>query len=238
MVDIKKIFNLMERIDESYQKHLLYKKELNEAMKDSFDFAELDRIVEKCVNNGDYSYGNAIVYCREQLGPEIGKGSSRYVFQISDEWCLKLAYNDKGIQQNKVEINTNTEKSPLFPFIYDSSLYNAWIVSEAVLTAEEQDFYHCLGMDMWEFFDLIDMMKSTKRYDTHVDEVNQAIDNDKSGFLKLLYDYIIKYDIPIGDLSVEENWGLTRRNGQDHIVLLDAGWNKETLEMYGFRASS
>lgn len=37
------------------------------------------------------------------LGNPIGNGSSRMVFQISDERVLKVAKNAKGIAQNEAE---------------------------------------------------------------------------------------------------------------------------------------
>ena len=198
-------------------------------MKDSFDFTVLENFKD---------YGQMVNYCREQLGPEIGRGSSRMIFQIDDERCLKLAYNKYGLQQNKVEEETKFYESPLFPYIIGSSIDYLWIVSEVVLPAEEDDVEHCLGMDYEKFFNIIKTFKRTKRYPDAMQYAQKFIDEDKTGTLRHLYDYIITYDIPIGDMLSLENWGMTRRNGKDYLVLLDAGWNKETLKMYGWTPSA
>jgi len=224
---INTIYNKVNSIKEN-KKHSNSNK-LNEAMKDSFDFT----VLENCKD-----YGQMVNYCREQLGPEIGRGSSRMIFQIDDEHCLKLAYNEYGLQQNKVEEETKFYKSPLFPYIIDSSIDYLWIVSEVVLPAEEDDVEHCLGMDCEKFFNIIKTFKRTKRYPDAMQYAQKFMDEDKTGTLRHLYDYIITYDIPICDMLSLENWGMTRRNGKDYLVLLDAGWNKETLKMYGWTPSA
>lgn len=49
------------------------------------------------------SYKKRIAYCKQMLGQPIGNGSSRIVFQISDERVLKVAKNQKGIAQNEAK---------------------------------------------------------------------------------------------------------------------------------------
>ena len=41
------------------------------------------------------SFANRLAYCKQMLGTPIGNGSSRIVFQIDDETCLKLAKSKK-----------------------------------------------------------------------------------------------------------------------------------------------
>lgn len=223
---INNIYNKVNSIKESKSSS---KKILNEAMKDTFDFTVLD--------DDELSFQEKYKYCREQLGPCIGEGSSRAVFQIDDEHCLKLAFNKEGLQQNKVETQNNPSNNPLFPFIIDYSFDYNWILSEVVLEAEYDDFEHCLGMDEDEFYNLLNLIKDSRYCQQEYDSVMYYINQDKTGFIKLLYDYIIDYDIPIGDMKTVENWGLAKRNGKDCLVLLDSGWNKDTMRMYGYHPS-
>ncbi len=61
-------------------------------------------------------------YCVKLLGKPIGKGSSRYVFGVDDNFCVKLCMGKKasaGIMQNMNEYKkyTNT-KSPLLMKVF------------------------------------------------------------------------------------------------------------------------
>lgn len=76
------------------QEKILHKYFLKEAMSESFSFEELKAIK---------SFKGRYEYCLKTLGPTQGRGSSRVVFQLSDERVLKLALNEKGIAQNEVE---------------------------------------------------------------------------------------------------------------------------------------
>ena len=92
-------------------------------------------------------------------------------------------------------------------------------------------------MDEDEFYNLLNLIKDSRYCQQEYDSVMYYINQDKTGFIKLLYDYIIDYDIPIGDMKTEENWGLAKRNGKDCLVLLASGWNKDTMRMYGCHPS-
>lgn len=46
------------------------------------------------------------------------------------------------------------------------------------------------------------------------------------------YDYISNYDMPLGDIIVRRNYGMTVRNGDPVIVLLDNGLTDEIYNNY------
>ena len=60
----------------------IIKKTILEAMDDSFSYDELSSL-RYFTERGNY--------CKTHLGPSKGNGSSRIVFQVEDEKCLKLA---------------------------------------------------------------------------------------------------------------------------------------------------
>lgn len=232
MIDFEQMFSLMERIDRNYKNTLSLKREIKEARDGAFSYEELNRI---------YSFDdfdNAFDYCEKHLGFCIGKGSSRAVFQIDDAKCLKIALNKKGIQQNKVEAETNRSNCLLFPLIFNTSQENFWMETEYVLPATEEDFIHCLNMD-WADFNAFIYNLHFQKYSKYKDpNLISQINDDKSGILRNLYDYVIKKRIPVGDMLRMCNWGMTVRNGKETLVLLDSGWNKETMRMYGGNAST
>lgn len=231
MKDFKEVFNLMEKIDPQYRNYMNIKKEINEAMDDEFSFQTLTEF-------NDY-YRDAYNYCVKHMGDNVGMGSSRAVFQIDDERVLKLAINDRGIAQNKVEARSNDMKSPLFPFIYNVAPNYLWLETEFVLPSEEEDVLQCLGLsNEWQFYNLIDLIKDLKYYPDDEEDLEPYYKNDKYGMIEKLKEYILDYDIPTGDIKRLDNWGLAKRDGHEYLVILDPGWTKETMRLYGGWPSS
>lgn len=228
---INNVYNKVNSIKESKNR-----KKICEAIDDTFSFEKLSQIDD---------FNSAIFYCSEHLGECIGEGSSRAVFQIDDEKVLKLAKNKYGIQQNKVEANTNKTNNRLFPLIFDTDVKYRWIVTEFVLEATDKDIVQCLNMDTDDFFHVIKLIGRLKypyedEYDRTADimELQHHFEQDKTNTFKDIYYYIIKDRIPISDMTGSLiNWGLAKRDGKEHLVLLDSGWNKETMKMYGWRTS-
>lgn len=216
------------RLKESELKRMIaesVRRVLNEGKKETFSYETLTNISD---------YTQAYKYCVQELGDCIGQGSSRAVFQVDDEKCLKLAINHLGIEQNKVESKSNSMNSPLFPYVYRVAPNYTWLETEFVLPAEEQDVYQCLGLNnQWDFYDLIDLIKSIKYDPDNEYDLDQYIRNDKYGMIERLKEYILDYDIPIGDIQRLDNWGLAKRNGKEYMVILDPGWTKETMKLYG-----
>ena len=160
------------------------------------------------------------------------------VFQLDDEKCLKLAMNQKGIAQNDAEYDWYCDKLAIFPKLYDCDQDMSWIVSEYVLPAKEQDFVECLGMTWKDFNRFIStafyenkpeyrkrifMPMSSEQYWKLVEE-----NEDLNAF----NDYIGNYNVPIGDFTMIQNYGMALRNGEPTIVMLDHGLNDEILNQY------
>ena len=225
---INNIYNKVNSIKENTQKN---KNLIAEAMKSDFSFEELSSL----------STMDAIGYCFDKLGDSIGCGSSRMVFQIDDVQVLKVAGNDKGISQNRVEASTKDMKLPIFPYVFYVDKNYKWIVTEYVLPSEYDDYVHCIGKNYRTlFYDIIPSIKSLKYYNgmSDFDElIKQKGLQEHYDFYRNLARYILDYDIPIGDIQCLQNWGITRRNGKDTLVILDPGWNKETMKLYGCQPS-
>ncbi len=190
---------------------------LKEAMDDSFSLEELSRLK---------SFSARLNYCKAHLGQPIGKGSSRATFQIDDQKVLKLAWNEKGIAQNVEEERAYGDD--IFPQVYDSDEEDLWIISEFVLPAEAKDFQHCFGITFQKFQEFI---RASAKYrfgqnrgytSMSEEEYCELLENNED--LYSFDEYIGNYGaIVTGDMVRIVNYGLTQRNGEPHIVLLDAG---------------
>lgn len=203
-------------------------KMLQEAADEHFSLEELSEI---------QSFRGRFNYCTQHLGKHIGKGSSRATFQIDDEKVLKLAWNNKGMGQNIAEMQTYT--ASIFPNVYDYDENGKWIISEFVLPAKSQDFKHCFGMTFQQFASFISASGKYRfggRYWNAMPENEWISYLENNEELSEFDDYIGNYGnhgfTPVGDMTRLCNYGLTHRNGEATIVLLDSGLTEDVWNTY------
>lgn len=211
------------------QERLLHKCFLKEAMGENFSFEELKSIG---------SFKGRYEYCVRTLGPTQGRGSSRVVFQLSDDKVLKLALNQKGIAQNEAECDWGVQSYDVVPEIFKESDTDNYyfLVSEYVLPATEEDFEQIFDFDFTTFCQcLVAFWKcynpQGRCYISPMDNQSLEVLLNDSDDLNSFYNYMADYRVPIGDVIRIQNYGMTNRSGQPQIVLLDSGlnddvWNK------------
>ncbi len=200
-------------------------KTLKEAMDDVFSLETLSSLT---------SFNARLKYCTQHLGRHIGKGSSRITFQMDDEKVLKLAWNKKGVAQNEEEERAFGDD--IFPKVYESDRYSNWLVSEFVLPAKAQDYKHCFGLTFDEFVGFLHASGSYRfgrRYWNEMEEEDWIHLLETNEDLASFDEYIGNYGpVVIGDMCRMCNYGLTKRNGQAHIVLLDSGLTEDVWDNY------
>lgn len=131
---------------------------IHEAYQNSFSFGVLSKIcsLHNLKGDNDVRYE----YCVKHLGEPVSEGSSRAVFNLSDNYILKLAFNNPymsysvsvgaGQAQNKIEFETYKKlpedfSSLVARILYCDKNYN-FMVCENVVPAEEIDFEKILGI--------------------------------------------------------------------------------------------
>lgn len=212
-------------VDSLQPSKLVYKmgesvRRLNEAKDAQFSYDELSSLP---------SFNAKVNYCRGHLGKPIGNGSSRMVFQISDQHCLKLAKNEKGIAQNVAELDWLKQELECFPKIFEYDNNNQWIVCEYVIPAKVKDFVHCFNMTWDDFCIFIRMCENEYKGRRNTQKFYDMIEGND--LLYDIYRYITDYQAPVGNLMRLANYGMVRRYNKDIIVILDHGltydiWNK------------
>lgn len=180
-------------------------------------------------------------YCDKYLGNNVGKGSSRIVYQIDDNKVLKLAWNSKGIAQNEEEYSFSKENfvdvtPEVFENMSDTDNY-FFITSEYVLPAKKQDFKHVFGITFEKFIAVLYTVFSwynatNYRFYSKLSDEEMSDLQDNNDNIKEYVDYVSNYQPPLGDIVRIANYGLTNRNGEDYIVLLDSGLSDEIYNTY------
>ena len=202
---------------------------LNEAFGTNFKFDELDNLPE---------FEKKVEYCRQKLGPDFGQGSSRIVFDFTDSAVLKLAYNEKGVAQNRTECEMS-KKYPIVTKIFKVGKDYSWILSENVLPCEGRDFDAFLGYSWGDIQEFVAAcyneygMEHCPCYPMEYDDfefcLNKSSDAD---WFNALREYMNAEKIPYGDMIRLSTYGLVKRNNEMLIVILDAGLTQEILNTH------
>lgn len=142
------------------------------------------------------SYNDIIYNVNRGIYRYIGEGSSRQVFDLNNGYVIKLAKNNAGIEQNRVEsyISINDNSSIFAKVLYYSRDYSYIIMPKARKIDDISYVFDYLGVrNKREFFNL--------------------------RFIRRLMD---KYDLLSGDLVRKSSWGVI--NGK--IYMIDYGFTK------------
>lgn len=213
----------LKKIIEEEIKHIV------EAAMDDFSFEELSSLP---------SYKKRIEYCKTMLGNPIGNGSSRMVFQISDERVLKVAKNAKGIAQNEAEGEYGKQQYNIFPELFNVDDDYIFLEMEYVLPCQKEDFPQVLGITFEEYKEFIKCVynsycRNGRQLPTSMSQERFVELLETNDNLNDIRTYLADYQNEIiGDLLVINNLGLVRRDGEERIVILDDGLNDETINLY------
>lgn len=111
---------------------------------------------------------------------QLGKGSSRAAFLLSNRYVLKLALpeaQEKGIGQNKGELSvfTNTASKGIVAAIHDYDPNGKWLVSEIARPLSSPDEFQQLTSVSWDLF--VDVIRNHKQAEQILkDEIKEKQD--------------------------------------------------------------
>lgn len=100
-----------------------------------------------------------IEYARAML-PELGAGSSRRTFALSGGKALKIAMNEKGLAQNKAEVDV-FQKNPtntITTKIFDASPDYKWVIAEIVKPLKNEEFEQLTRIPLVAFGSILSML--------------------------------------------------------------------------------
>lgn len=224
-------------ITEEQHKYLLVKNSLEEmAYPVNFNMEELKNI---------NSFVERVKYCNSRL-KYLGQGSSRRVYMVDDEKCLKMAKNRKGIAQNIEEINLGNDiyAGSCFAKVYDYDQNGLFVEMELARKAKESDFERLAGIPFDCYCDLI--VRTAINYlpnncqsrnwvtSSMEDTYNYVMDNiDNFEFINQVIEYMYNFQVKAyGDLQRISSYGVVKRNGQEELVIVDFGLTEDVFNNY------
>lgn len=182
-------------------------------------------------------------YCDDRL-EKIGKGSSRIAYKVDNEKALKLAFNQKGIAQNRAECDWFKNNYEVFGKVYEADTDNYyWVEMELARKPKQSDFKTILGISWVETCDLIKYCfelnskysyLKTMYYSTMVEQLyEKMVINEESDFFVSFQQYVYDYQpFSVLDYTDMRNWGVVNRNGTEQLVIIDTGLDEEVYNQF------
>jgi hypothetical protein len=191
------------------------------------------------------TFTDRVKYCEARL-QKLGVGSSRRVYKIDDEKCLKLAKNRKGVAQNIEEITLSNDiyAGECFAKVYDYDESGLFVEMEMARKAKGKDFERLVGVPFDCYCDIItrtaanylpNNSQSRRWINKAMDDTyNYIMDNiDEFEFIDEVIDYMSNYQLKTyGDLQRLSSYGVVKRNGVETMVIIDYGLTENVYDNY------
>jgi len=132
-----------------------------------------------------------VAYAKMTSLPCLGEGSSRVVFALSKSKVLKIAFNEKGLEQNAAErfVSKNAEAKSAVSAIYDHKEIDGkvvWLISQLVRTIRDiEEFKQLSGFNWDPYNDIVREFAKTNA-SSNLDEVTTSVSKQYSKRAKRL----------------------------------------------------
>ena len=166
----------------------------------------------------------------------ISSGSARIAYKIDDQKVLKLAKNKKGLAQNNVEITQSGfgDIDGVVAQVFEYDEDNLWLEMELARKVKKSDFKRITGFNFDDYAAAINNVgveHSRRGRKMQIDgDLFQEMWEDE--FTSEMFDYIVGYKVPTGDLMKLSTYGVVKRDWGDSIVIIDYGLDKDVLSSH------
>lgn len=204
--------------------------------------------INKAILNSLPSFAKREKYLQEELGLEyMGEGSARAVYLVNQAKVIKLAKNQAGQAQNRVEFD-NLQKygTSILPKFYDMAPDYSWIEVELVRPATKTQFNLATGIPfaIWQnillhlkrlqSLDMLDNFGSI--YDFLLDyaqnyneELIDSLKHMANSQISQIIQMIVDGATHAGDLFLLDHYGIA---ADGRLVILDVGLNQNVYSIY------
>lgn len=150
----------------------------------------------------------------------LNKGTGRYVYDINHEYVLKLAKNNKGIEQNKTEINISKsgKYNDITANVVEFDENGLYLIQQKAYRLTEQGFKDITGLQLQGFLYYL-------RHDKKWDGGNVKFYNKVNSLVN-------EFELDRFDIANENSWGIINNN----VVIVDYGLDMNTArKLYGVK---
>jgi hypothetical protein len=177
-------------------------------------------------------------YC-ESLLQRISSGSSRIVYKIDESKVLKLAKNTKGISQNEMEVDSyDYYFSKILAEIFNYDKDYLWVEMELATPCTKSVFKNITGYSFEDFSATLSHFYydyNPRKYRSNSkpnipEETIEKIHDDE--FYNNVCEFMLNYDMPVGDLVRTSSYGVVLKDGHRSIVLVDYGLNQNVYDTH------
>lgn len=151
----------------------------------------------------------------------LSSGSSRIAYLTTNDSVVKLAKNEKGLAQNKAEVNSKVKSKFLNKILKHSKDY-VWIESDYLDKLSEKQFEELTDVNFKDFGNAVGYF-----FDKH-DKPKDYDDIKELEIFKEITNIAKKNNLVPGDLARISSYGT---NG-DYPILLDAGLTKKIYDEF------
>jgi hypothetical protein len=182
------------------------------------------------------SFNKRIKYCEQNL-QRISSGTSRIVYKIDETKVLKLAKNEKGIAQNKTEINFSEDYlwDMVVAKLFDYDEDGLWVEMELARKVTTSIWNNIVGIPIDIVRDgtrFMEQQKGSLKTLYRLKEPERMEELYENDFTSTILDLIANYDVGSGDFGKLSTYGLVNRDGKDEIVIIDYGLTNEVYDSY------
>lgn len=175
---------------------------------------------------------------------KMSTGSSRMVYGFNKDVVLKLAWNRKGLAQNKFESSLYLNKNYRFILasVYKAHPKGYYNLQQKAKPLNKQVFKSIFGIPFYlyaNYFNYLDIKKNGDAGYTEdeLDYINNLMTSDGikkvagNWFFKKVYEFAKLTDLLLGDLADQESYGIvTGSDGKNKIVLVDYGISNKVYQ--------
>lgn len=175
-------------------------------------------------------FEDRIEFARDQW-KFLGEGSSRTAFQIDENLIIKVAHNEKGIGQCKVEMDPKAQRPCTLPIVI-ADAEGKWIILRNSESITKKRFKELVGFGFESFMNAL-----FYKFNNESDKWSEPRDYkeiEESSFFMCLAELIFETDQQIGD--IDKISSIRELDGK--AVLADYGLSREVFKEYYDDSSS
>jgi hypothetical protein len=169
-------------------------------------------------------FEDRVAFCKEHF-KFLGEGSSRTAFEIDENLIIKVAHNEKGLAQCRVEMDPKAQRPCTLPIVV-ADAEGKWIILRNTEPLKEKDFKSKVGFGFTSFMNAL-----FYKFNNESDKWNPPRDYDeivKNPLFNCIAELVFDTDQQIGDCDKIGSW----RNLDGEPVLADYGLSRDVYKEY------